>query len=174
MLSALTRTTDPIGCLVSHVRAAKSRHNASQRVMCFGMPGIAPVRRMNSGGIGHEKNSLGSPCSNITAPNPHVEASVRMITPEAGRNARRVRASGVCFPSSTALIHSRACLMRRVCTTFLVLRLEPSFVVASTAHRAPRNGRMSGTMPATKDRAPARDCSCFLPTTGFANIVSIF
>ena len=30
MLSALTRTTDPIGCLVSHVRAAKSRHNASQ------------------------------------------------------------------------------------------------------------------------------------------------
>ena len=73
--------------------------------------------------------------------------------------ARTTRTKSVGLSLSKASIHCRATATRRTCTRCLVLD-EPSLVV-SAAHSELRKGLISGTIPAVKERAPARDCRFF-------------
>ena len=91
------------------------------------------------------------------------------MAPEFVRMARNTLTNGAFFSPSSAKIQFREWAMRFVCTRFPV-RLGPSLAVRNVAHNPPRNGCISGTTPATKESAPARDRSCFFPTTGLLRI----
>ena len=129
---------------------------------------MAPVFSVNWNGMGQLKYSMAAPPMRSTPPMPQVEASVMIMAPELGLTDLTMRVKGTVDSSNSARIHSMEWAIRLVWTSFLALG-GPSFV-ANTAQTPPRNGRIKGTTLAKNDSAPASDCSCFLPTTGFAII----
>ena len=102
MLSAFTRTIEPMGNLVSHSLAAKRRQRDSQSAICFGRPGTAPVLNVNSNGMGQLKYSTAAPPMRRTPPKPQVDASVMTIAPEAGFTALTTRVNGTVVSSRRA------------------------------------------------------------------------
>ena len=106
---------------------------------------------------------------------PQGQASVMISHPVSSRLRSKLLLTVPCSFSNNATTHAKLEAIRLVCTNFPAVRLVelppltlPSYVASLliAAQSGDRNGLITGTKPATKDREPASDLRTLSPTTG--------